>query len=148
MDRRNIFRSAFAVFTGAFAARAAAPASAQDSNIAGVAYHLSDLDKVAFVLGNIRNHLDGVGGPDKVRIAVIVHGPALRAFHKAGAFHDISSRTAGFVGDGVRFEACHHTMAGQKVTLDDLMPGFVVAERGGVVRLAQLQREGWAYLRP
>jgi intracellular sulfur oxidation DsrE/DsrF family protein len=27
----------------------------------------------------------------------------------------------------------------------DLLPGFVVAERGGV---AELQREGYAYLRP
>jgi Domain of unknown function (DUF1791). len=36
----------------------------------------------------------------------------------------------------------------QGVKLDDLTPGFVVAEKGGVVRLAELQQQGYAYLRP
>ena len=33
-------------------------------------------------------------------------------------------------------------------TLKDLLPGFTVAERGGVVRLAELQSQGYVYLRP
>ena len=145
MNRRNIFRSALAAATGVFAARAA---NAQANDIPRVAYHLTELEKVSFVLGNIRNHIDGVGGPDKVRIALVVHGPALKAFHKAGAFPDIVSRVGGFTKAGVTFEACANTMNGQNVKLDGLLPGFVIAEKGGVVRLAQMQREGWAYLRP
>jgi uncharacterized protein len=39
-------------------------------------------------------------------------------------------------------------MDAQKLALGDLMPGFAVAEKGGVVKLAELQAEGWAYLRP
>jgi uncharacterized protein len=39
-------------------------------------------------------------------------------------------------------------MRAQNVTLEDLLPGFVVADKGGVVRLAQLQADGYAYLRP
>jgi hypothetical protein len=39
-----------------------------------VVYHLSDLDKVSFVLGNIQNHFDGVDGPDHVTIALVIHG--------------------------------------------------------------------------
>jgi hypothetical protein len=81
MDRRNIFRS---ILAGMFAAGAASPARAQTvggaAGVPKVAYHLADLEKVAFVLGNIRNHLDGMGGRDNVRIALVVHGPALRAF--------------------------------------------------------------------
>jgi uncharacterized protein len=34
------------------------------------------------------------------------------------------------------------------VTLGDLLPGFVKADEGGVVRLAELQAEGYVYLRP
>jgi intracellular sulfur oxidation DsrE/DsrF family protein len=34
------------------------------------------------------------------------------------------------------------------IALADLLDGFVSAEQGGVVRLAELQREGYAYLRP
>ena len=144
MDRRNIFKSMAAALGGALAA----PARAAEPGAPKVVYHLSDLEKVAFALGNIGHHLDGMGGPDRVTIAVVVHGPALRAFHKAGAFPDIAARAAGFAKAGVRFEACAHTRAGQKVNLADLLPGFSVADRGGVVRLAQLQGEGWAYLRP
>jgi intracellular sulfur oxidation DsrE/DsrF family protein len=144
MNRRNIFRTALAAATGVFGARA----SAQTSNVPKVVYHLSDLDKVSFVLGNIRNHFEGAGGPDKITIALVVHGPALKAFHKQGAVADISSRTASQLKTGLRLEACANTMAGQNVKLGDLLPGFVVAEKGGVTRLAELQHEGWAYLRP
>ena len=54
-------------------------------------YHLNDLDKVSFVLGNIQNHFDGVGGPDNVTIALVIHGQALKAFHAASANPDITS---------------------------------------------------------
>jgi intracellular sulfur oxidation DsrE/DsrF family protein len=39
-------------------------------------------------------------------------------------------------------------MRGQNVTLKDLLPGFAVAEKGGVVLIAELQGQGYAYLRP
>lgn len=39
-------------------------------------------------------------------------------------------------------------MRAQNVTLKDLLPGFVVADKGGVVKLADLQARGYAYLRP
>ena len=39
-------------------------------------------------------------------------------------------------------------MKSQNVALKDLLPGFVTAERGGVVRIAELQSQGYLYLRP
>jgi intracellular sulfur oxidation DsrE/DsrF family protein len=48
----------------------------------------------------------------------------------------------------LQLDACIHTMRGLNVTLKDLLPGFSVAEKGGVVRLAELQAQGYAYLRP
>jgi hypothetical protein len=33
------------------------------------------------------------------------------------------------------------------VTVPDLLPGFVKVDRGGVVRIAELQAQGYAYLR-
>ena len=126
--------------------RDAAASGTRDA--AKVVYHLADLDKVAFVLGNIENHLAGAGGPDKVTIALVVHGPALRAFHAAAANPDTIHRVAGFTKANVGFNACVNTMRGQNVTLKDLLPGFAVAERGGVVLLAELQAQGYVYLRP
>jgi len=113
-----------------------------------VVYHLSDLDQVAFVLGNIENHFDGVGGPDHVTIALVVHGPALRAFCAASANPEIASRIRQFTRDGAEPAACGNTMRAQKVTLADLVPGFVAADKGGVVRIAELQAQGYLYLRP
>jgi intracellular sulfur oxidation DsrE/DsrF family protein len=109
---------------------------------------LSDANKVEFVLGNIQNHYDGVGGPDKVTIALVVHGPALKAFHALAATPDVSERVQKFSKLGTKLNACGNTMKAQKVTLKDLLPGFVEASEGGVVKLAELQSEGYVYLRP
>jgi intracellular sulfur oxidation DsrE/DsrF family protein len=113
-----------------------------------IVYHLSDLGKVNFVLGNIQNHFDGVGGPDNVTIALVVHGQALRAFHSASANPDITRRVGQFSKAGLELAACGNTMKSQKVELRDLLPGFVSADQGGVVRIAELQSQGYLYLRP
>ena len=104
--------------------------------------------KAGFVLGNLRNHVDGMGGPEGVKLAVVVHGPALRAFRADSGNEDFKARFGRLVQEGVAFHACRHTMDGMKLGLSDLLPGFAVAEKGGVVLLAELQSEGWLYLRP
>jgi len=147
MHRRNILSAALAA-TGALLAVGNRAARAEAPDAAKVVYHLSDLDKVHFVLGNIDNHLAGVGGPDKVKIQLVVHGPALRAFHAAAANPDTARKLASFVESEVKFAACGNTMRGQNVTLTDLLPGFSIAEQGGVVLIAQLQAQGYVYLRP
>jgi intracellular sulfur oxidation DsrE/DsrF family protein len=149
MHRRNILSAAFAA-TGALFAAGSRPARAQTPtrDAAKVVYHLSDLDKVQFVLGNIDHHLAGAGGPDKVTIQLVVHGPALRAFHAAAANPETARKVAGVVKADVRLAACGNSMRGQNVTLKDLLPGFTVADRGGVVLIAELQAQGYVYLRP
>jgi len=113
-----------------------------------VVYHLSDLDKVNFVIGNIQNHFDGVGGPDNVTIALVVHGQALRAFRASSANPDLTRHVGQFSKAGLELAACGNTMKSQNVALKDLLPGFVSADRGGVVRIAELQSQGYLYLRP
>ncbi|MCK1358263.1 DsrE family protein [Bradyrhizobium sp. 199] len=149
MNRRSILWSAVSALgaaLGTSGARAATEAAA--SNKLKVVYHLSDAEKVNFVLGNIQNHIDGVGGAERVTIALVIHGPALKAFHGGQANPDISKRVSEFSRDGVELAACGNTMKAQNVTLTDLLPGFVSAEKGGVVRLAELQSQGYLYLRP
>ncbi|MFE0018493.1 DsrE family protein [Mesorhizobium sp. NPDC059054] len=111
-----------------------------------VAYHLDDIDKVAFVLGNIKNHYEGTGG--EVDIVLVVHGPALAAFKRSGASAAISSRFAGLVKKGMTPHACANTMHGMDIALPDLFEGFASANAGGVVKLVELQAAGYAYLRP
>jgi uncharacterized protein len=147
MIRRSVFKSVLAGLAGlgtAFSVAKAQAATAKQK----VAYHLSDADKVGFVLGNIQNHLDGVGGPANVEIALVVHGPALKAFHELAANDKIKASVAKLHKDGLAMNACGNTMKAQAVELKDLLPGFVRADQGGVVRLAELQGQGYVYLRP
>jgi uncharacterized protein len=160
MHRRNILTAAIrlACATPPFAPMAIAQVQAEEARAVAaraaavefskVAYHLSDLDKVDFVLGNIRNHYAGMGGSDHVTIALVVHGPALKAFHIAAAAPDVTKNAAELKNVGLQLNACINTMRAQNVTLKDLLPGFIVAEKGAVVQLAELQSRGYAYLRP
>jgi len=145
MRRRNLLKLACAIMPIPLVAMRAEAATPDASK---VVYHLADLDKVGFVLGNIRNHFAGMGGPEYVTIALVVHGPALKAFHSAEAAPDTSQSVEELRKSGLGLNACINTMRGQHVTLADLLPGFAVAEKGGVVRLAELQAQGYAYLRP
>lgn len=147
LNRRGLFSRLMAASAAGAVAFRASGAMAADG-VMRVAYHLSDADKVGFVLGNIDNHIVGAGGPGKVEIILVVHGPALTAFHTSKANPDIASRVAKMSTAGVELDACGNTMKGQKVELSDLLPGFVRVDQGGVTRLAELQAQGYAYLRP
>jgi intracellular sulfur oxidation DsrE/DsrF family protein len=149
MRRRNLLQLALSLAPASLlATRAKAETKADVPSASKVVYHLADLDEVDFVLGNINNHYKGMGGPDKVTIALVVHGPALKAFHTADAAPDMSKRTDDLSKTGLQLNACINTMRAQNVTLKDLLPGFIVADKGGVVRLAELQSQGYVYLRP
>lgn len=144
MLRRDIFRAGLAGAAGIFGLSRANAATPEGR--LKVAYHLSDADKVNFVLGNIKNHYEGTGG--NVDIVLVVHGPALAAFKAKGASGAVSSRFAGLVQQGLVPQACGNTLHGMDITLTDLLAGFALAEKGGVVKLAELQHQGYVYLRP
>jgi intracellular sulfur oxidation DsrE/DsrF family protein len=113
-----------------------------------VVYHLSEPTRVNFVMGNIKNHIAGKGGPDKVRIVLVIHGPALESFVSSKASPDMKQQIEGRAHDGVSFVACGNTMSAQKLKLSDMPDGFEIADEGGVVRIADLQAEGYLYIRP
>ena len=148
MHRRSLLWGVLSAVGGAFAATRARAATEKPAAKLKVVYHLNDLDKVNFVLGNIQNHFDGVGGPDNVTIALVIHGQALKAFHAASANPDVTRRVGQFSKAGLEMAACGNTMKSQQVTVNELLPGFVAAEQGGVVRIAELQSQGYLYLRP
>ena len=68
-------------------------------------------------------------------IALVVPGQALRAFLAASANPDLSRRVGQFAREGL-LAACGNTMKPQDAS--DLLPGFISADKGGVVRLAEL----------
>jgi intracellular sulfur oxidation DsrE/DsrF family protein len=112
MHRRSILWGAVSALGALASSRAGSEAPSPPTKLKAV-YRLSDLEKVSFVLGNIQNHFDGVGGPAHVTIALVIHGPAPRAFHSASANPDLSRRVEQFSGDGVELAACGNTMKSQ-----------------------------------
>ena len=148
MNRRGLLWGAVSTISAAFTASGARAATEAPGRKLKVLYHLCDLDRVDFVLNNIRNHIDGVDGPDNVTLALIVHGPALRAFQTGAASADVGGRIGQLVRAGYEVAACGNTMRAQHLTLKDLLPGFVAAEKGGVVRIAELQSQGYLYIKP
>ncbi len=113
-----------------------------------VVYHVADAEKVQFALGNIRNHIEGVGGPENVEIILVVHGPAGKTFQDIEATDRVRTMVKSLQDEGVQFDMCGNTMRAQDVELGDLLPGFVRVDQGGVVRIAELQQQGYLYIRP
>ncbi|MFB1488227.1 MULTISPECIES: DsrE family protein [unclassified Thiocapsa] len=113
-----------------------------------VVYHLSEPDRAAFVLNNMQNHIDGVGGPENVNMVLVVHGPAVNALNEIEATEKVSSGVASLREQGVAFEMCGNTLKVFNLELDELLPGFVEVSQGGVTRIAELQSKGYAYIRP
>lgn len=122
--------------------------AAQAADKLKIVYHVSEIDRVGFTLGNMRNHIKGVGGPENVDIVLVAHGPALKAFHEMSADPKVSERVAQLQEQGVNFEACGNTMNAQAVSLSDLLQNFARRDEGGVVRIANLQSQGYLYIRP
>ncbi|HXY59537.1 MAG TPA: DsrE family protein [Methylocystis sp.] len=143
MKRRGVFKGAMLAAAGLFSS---ARAQAAEGGPMRVVYHLADFEKADFVLHNIRNHYEAAGGPEKVAIALVVHGPAVRAFARE-ASAATSERFAALLRRGFSPYICATALRGQNLEATDLAPGFVVVE-AGVVRLAELQRDGYLYLRP
>jgi len=144
MERRSFFKSMLAM-TGL---AAAGVAQASTPTKQKVVYHLSDAEKVRFVMENIQNHIAGMGGPDYVEIVLVVHGPALKSFHAIAADPAFKQTIATLKAEGVALNACANTMKAQKVDIKGLVDGFERLPQGGVVRIAQLQSKGYIYLRP
>jgi intracellular sulfur oxidation DsrE/DsrF family protein len=143
MKANNVIRFLIAsIFFAAFSVAAQAAEKMQ------VVYHVADADKVNFALNNMRNHIKGVGGPENVELVLVVHGPGLKRFHDIQATDKLRKMVSSLQDEGVEFDACGNTMRAQGVQTDELIPGMIRVDQGGVVRIAELQQQGYLYIRP
>jgi intracellular sulfur oxidation DsrE/DsrF family protein len=143
MLRRNFLK-----WTTLAAACGASPAAYAEGGENKVVYHLDDREKIAMALGNIQNHFNAFSDGGRVDIALVVIGEPLGDFRLGADAERTTPKLRGLVDKGLTPYACANTMAWLKLTLADLAPGFQIAEKGGVVKLAELQRRGYAYIRP
>ena len=123
---------------------AAGSALSQDK----VVYHVSDTDAQAIgALRNVRNHLDT---DPTAKIIVVTHAQGVD-FLLEGAKDKSGSPYAGPVSAlksrGVSFEVCEITLKNRGLKKDQFLQE-VDFTPSGVVRLAKLQGQGYAYIRP
>jgi hypothetical protein len=116
-----------------------------------IVYHLSEpgVDRARFVLGNMENHVAGVGGWSHVEaLELVVHGPALRTFVTATMDPEVKRRLGALQDQGAVLGACGNTMKAFQITLAQLPEGTRPLPQGGVVRVMELQEQGYVYIRP
>lgn len=116
-----------------------------------IVYQLDDpgLDKARFVLNNIANHVKGVGGFGNIEaLELVVFGPALQYFVAKGLDRELKQGLETLQAQGLVLGACGNTMKGMNVTLEQIAHGAKALPQGGVVRVMELQEQGFAYLRP
>ena len=122
----------------------AGPALAQDR----VVYHIDDTATQGLKgLRNVRNHLDT--DPD-AKITVVTHANGVD-FLMEGARDANGGPYAGpvaaLVARGVRFEVCEITLKNRGLRRDQFLQEANFTP-SGVVRLARMQKEGAAYIKP
>lgn len=113
-----------------------------------VVYHISDAASQALAgLRNVRNHLDT---DPAARITVVAHGEGVD-FLMEGAKDRNGSLYAGPVSalrsQGVVFEVCEITLKTRGLKKEQFLQEADFTP-SGVVRLARLQTQGYAYIRP
>ena len=115
-----------------------------------ILYQLDDagVDRARFVLGNIRNHVGGVGWQHIEAIELVVFGPALKSFVTRTIDPEVRHLLETLQTQGLAFGACGNTMKGFNITLDELPGGTKPLPQGGVVRIMELEDAGYRYIRP
>ncbi|MEI6618252.1 MAG: DsrE family protein [Betaproteobacteria bacterium] len=113
-----------------------------------VVYHISDAEAQALAgLRNVRNHLDT---DPSARITVVAHGNGVD-FLMEGAKDKNGSLYAGPISAlksrGVTFEVCEITLKTRNLKHEQFLQEADFTP-SGVVRIAKLQNQGYAYIRP
>ncbi|SPF79969.1 DsrE family protein [Pseudoprimorskyibacter insulae] len=98
---------------------------------------------------NVRNYYDSQG--DTVVIELVAYGPGLNMFVEGKSpVADRISAMSLEMGDSLTFAACGNTLRGmsKKAGHDVALMSEAVVTPSGVVRLIELQENGYAYVRP
>jgi len=113
-----------------------------------VVYHISDA--AAHALGglrNVKNHLDTDPG---AQITVVANGDGVDflmtdAKDRNGNPYEVAVQE--LAGRGVKFEVCELTVTGRGLKKSQFLEEASFTP-SGVVRVAKLQRQGFAYIKP
>ncbi len=141
--------AAVTLFIGSFLAAGAHAAEGKEK--VKVLYHVDgkDPEVAKYALALINKHIEAEGGPENIDIELVVHGPALELFERDKMDPEMTKKFDQIIEKGVRAEMCQVSMKAFGKTLDKLAKGFVATLHPvAVKRIADLQKEGYLYIKP
>ena len=116
-----------------------------------VLYHIDgpDIAVAKYAMALINKHIEAEGGPDKIDVKVVIHGPALLLFDKEKLDPGLKKKFDLIIEKGVKPETCQVSMKAFKKPLESLATGLVPTEHPvAVKRIADLLAEGYVYIKP
>lgn len=116
-----------------------------------VLYHIDspDIAVAKYAMALINKHIEAEGGPDKIDLVVVVHGPALKLYDKEGADPVLVKKLKMAIDKGAKPEMCQVSMKLYDRPLATLLDGFIPTKHPvAVKRIADLQEEGYLYIKP
>jgi hypothetical protein len=147
---RRLFGLALSVILAAPLAPSALLAQAKTHR---VAIHVDDSDpqRIGLALNNVENIQKYYASKgETVSIEVVTYGPGLAMLRADTS--PVKDRIAAMSLEyaGLRFSACENTRAGMSKREGKEVPLLKEAKSvpSGVIRLIELQEQGWSYLRP
>lgn len=150
---KNLFRLlAVALAAGVMLA---APGHAADKKSHRIAVQIDQNDPAMMnlVLNNVSNLLKYYHSKgEEAQVEVVAYGPGLNMLRddKSPVKDRLKRIKEGSFPSKVQFSACHNTMMGMEKKEGHPIP--IVSEAtivpSGVVRLTELQEQGWTYIRP
>jgi uncharacterized protein len=116
-----------------------------------VLYHLDSNDPALakYAMALINKHIEAEGGPDKIDLVLVVHGPALKLFESDTVDQELKDKLKVVIDKGIKAEMCQVSMKLYGTPLEKLLAGFTPTEHPvAVKRIADLQRAGYVYIKP
>jgi len=144
------FRSFFLAIASLLFITVASPALAAESGFADYKYvlQLSDMDpsKQELILNNAANLLAAYP-PGQVEVEIVAYGPGLRLLF-AENMH--AQRIDSLSQSGVKFSACGNTLKAMSKMLGEEPKLSPVAKMtpAGIVRIGELVKQGYIYIKP
>src|SRR6266852_9280840 len=88
-----------------------------------VLYHVDgkDPEVAKYALALINKHIEAEGGPDKIDVELVVHGPAIELFENDKIDPELKKRFEQALSKGVHAEMCQVSMKMYNKTLDNLV---------------------------
>lgn len=104
----------------------------------------NDVATVRLVLKNAANYIKGLPGR-KFKLHVVANGPAVTLFTRE--HQDLYDMAKPLMEQGVEFKLCSNALNDNKLTGEHIWPGCQIVA-AGLVEIVELQRNGFAYIKP